>query len=216
MLQELIISANRSPSRADDPTADAADSTFRKVAPSILDRDDYTCQFCGFRETKMQEVHHSNGDHRINTPDNLVTACILCHLVHHIGFVGQKNMGRLIYFPELNQAELNCLVRTQWISTYSDDTNIRRNALSFIELMNTSTNRVASALGSNDPSDLAGILSYMSPKEYSRRNEILSGLRLFFHMTPFDKHIGIWLNGAYKQTPASTWVDIAENYVTIG
>ncbi len=57
---------------------------------SIRKRDNYTCQKCG--KTQDEElaagnprlsVHHKDGDHFNNVPDNAVTFCIKCHLAHH-------------------------------------------------------------------------------------------------------------------------------------
>jgi ribosomal protein L24E len=51
----------------------------------IQARDDYSCRFCGHRVIggKGMHTHHLNSIE--NTRENLVTCCIACHTVNHIG-----------------------------------------------------------------------------------------------------------------------------------
>ena len=51
----------------------------------ILKRDDYTCQYCGFRVEKWQIVHHIDGNPNNNEETNLETVCQMCNLIHHAG-----------------------------------------------------------------------------------------------------------------------------------
>lgn len=73
----------------------------------VLKRDDYTCQYCGFRSPMFQEVHHINHNHKDYSPNNLITACPLCHRNFHIHAVHRANFGEMIYFPDMTQAQLN-------------------------------------------------------------------------------------------------------------
>lgn len=57
------------------------------------------CHFCGFRDFTYMEVHHLDADHDNFDPSNLVPACTLCHRIHHIGWVGVKNHGQLVFIP---------------------------------------------------------------------------------------------------------------------
>lgn len=51
----------------------------------ILKRDDYTCQYCGFKAEKWQIVHHIDGNPNNNKEANLETVCQMCNLIHHAG-----------------------------------------------------------------------------------------------------------------------------------
>lgn len=77
--------------RRDDWMAADADAEFKLVRQKVLERDEHTCRFCGFRAPKWQEVHHLDDNHHNNDPDNLVTACMFCHMVHHLGLAGENN-----------------------------------------------------------------------------------------------------------------------------
>lgn len=59
---------------------------WRKLRLKILKRDNYTCQYCGFRAEKWQIVHHINGDPNNNDEKNLETICPMCNLIHHSGW----------------------------------------------------------------------------------------------------------------------------------
>jgi 5-methylcytosine-specific restriction endonuclease McrA len=75
---------------------------FYKLKPSVLERDHYTCQWCGKKlgdsiisyalrrgryEHILSEVdftvHHKDGNKSNNTMENLVTVCNSCHASHH-------------------------------------------------------------------------------------------------------------------------------------
>lgn len=57
------------------------------------------CYFCGFPDGPYLEVHHLDHDHENYEPDNLCSVCTLCHRTQHLGWVGIKSQGRLIYLP---------------------------------------------------------------------------------------------------------------------
>lgn len=99
-------------SRGDGSEAEAkAAAEFEALRPQILERDKHTCQFCGYMPPtkKYMEVHHLNGDHLVNTPDNLITACHYCHMSHHLGYA--RICGAVIGMIDLSQEELSRINR---------------------------------------------------------------------------------------------------------
>lgn len=58
---------------------------WKKLRLKILRRDNYTCQYCGFRTEKWQLVHHLNGNPNNNEDNNLETICPMCNLINHSG-----------------------------------------------------------------------------------------------------------------------------------
>jgi len=54
----------------------------RKV---ILERDEYTCAYCGYKSEKYQIVHHIDDNADNNDEDNLQTVCPMCNLILHAG-----------------------------------------------------------------------------------------------------------------------------------
>ncbi|MGD9108484.1 MAG: type IVB secretion system protein IcmJDotN [Gammaproteobacteria bacterium] len=86
-----------------------ADTAFGAVRDKVWQRDTYTCQFCGFQAQQYQEVINLDDNYRNNKFSNMVTACCFCAQCFFIENVGQGGFGggKLIYLPELSQAELN-------------------------------------------------------------------------------------------------------------
>ncbi len=58
---------------------------WQKLRKKILERDEYACQYCGFKSQKYQIVHHIDGNPQNNSDDNLVVICQMCNLVEHAG-----------------------------------------------------------------------------------------------------------------------------------
>lgn len=59
-------------------------STWDKLREKMLVRDDCTCRFCGHRSEQFMQAHHLNGSDD-NSLKNLVTCCVACHAVNHVG-----------------------------------------------------------------------------------------------------------------------------------
>jgi len=76
----------------------------------VLERDSFTCAFCGFRSAKYMEVHHIEGRHGDDSPENLVCVCPFCHSCLHIGFSGAVKRGVLLVLRSgvaFSQSEMN-------------------------------------------------------------------------------------------------------------
>lgn len=64
-----------------------------------MNSENLVCYFCGFPDGPYLEPHHIDHDHTNYAPENICAACSLCHRSQHLGWVGIKNLGRLIYLP---------------------------------------------------------------------------------------------------------------------
>jgi hypothetical protein len=82
----------------------------KKHRDSVLLRDDYTCQGCGFRSLHFMEIHHINHDHNNWRTANLATLCPLCHQVFHPNTASLSDGAYLAWVPEVSQVELNRLL----------------------------------------------------------------------------------------------------------
>src|SRR3989338_4432883 len=47
----------------------------------IFERDEQTCQCCGFKADKYQDIHFIDNNPKNLDPENLLTTCIFCHNV---------------------------------------------------------------------------------------------------------------------------------------
>lgn len=196
-MKNITISVKRSVFRSDDPEKDMANAGFKKIRPEILKRDDNTCQFCGFKADKYQEVHHIDDDHSNNDPSNLVTTCALCHANHHLGFSGIKNRGVLIYINpdwKFTQASLNNIVRLLWVSSESDNKEIAllcTNVLARLERCNLIAKNL---IGTNELSVLSDFLLGLSEEEYLKRGSVLNGIYVMPKKDGFSQQLDYWKN----------------------
>lgn len=58
---------------------------WEKLRLKILKRDNYICQYCGFKSERWQIVHHIEGNPNNDNKNNLETICQMCNLIHHSG-----------------------------------------------------------------------------------------------------------------------------------
>lgn len=79
------------------------------IRQAVLHRDDFTCQSCGHQARSSMNVHHI-GDSNDNSTDNLITLCVACHAVTHLGFNLMR--GNLAVF-QAAESQLEIVQRTR-------------------------------------------------------------------------------------------------------
>lgn len=111
--------------RAADPQAELADDDFAGRRLDAIERDGWRCRACGCPSQPVPhhpsggfEVHHLDNNHRNNDPANLATLCPLCHGIFHIGWTVRHRKGRLVWLPEVPQAQLDMLVHMAAIARH--------------------------------------------------------------------------------------------------
>ena len=211
---KIVLSVKRSTFRQDDPLSVERDDAFRKVRPSILKRDKYTCQAdgCGSQSKEGLEVHHRDDDHGNHDASNLITFCPLCHACHHIGFVGARRCGDLIYLDpalQVSQGALNALVRQLWVAERSSDQNLSMHAVGFLARLQKLRVAARRQLGTSDPSTLSDILLNLSKEEYARRATTLSGIYLLPLRQGFERHAQQAMSQTKATFPVGRWGETA-------
>lgn len=149
------------------------------------ERDDFTCQCCGFQSQKYQEVVPRNGNINDSSPDNLATTCIFCQQCFYLDRVTAMRSGFMIWLPELDQSDLHHLARAIYVARISQGpmADMARAALDMLMMRRESAKE---RLGTDDPFVLAAVMSdYLGPKHYAMRDKKLEGIRLF----PLDRRI---------------------------
>ena len=80
-----------------------------KIRKVVLERDKDTCQFCGHVAKKFMNIHHINETGE-NEPDNLITCCVACHAVLHMG--RNLSLGTIeVWESEIPQVEIVQITR---------------------------------------------------------------------------------------------------------
>ena len=180
-----VLGVKRALWRQDDEHAAESDTAFAMVRAVVFVRDNYTCHFCGWRAREYQEVHHVDNDHNNNDDDNLITACTLCHQVHHLGMCAMRGAGFLALIPELTQVEVNNIVRMIHLVEAAPDIadkaviNKLRGLYGIFRQRGPDTLKLLfPGLDLSDPFSLAMMLSECDEALYTQRGEILASIRL--------------------------------------
>jgi len=151
----------------------------------ILERDDCTCQFCGFRSEKYQEVFHINGFEDDFRDKNCLTACPFCYQCFYLDKVSEMRSGILIWLPEISQKDLNILMRGLYAGRLVKG-GIGEAANKMIEALMNRREEATKRLGSDDPATLAIIFKdFLTEKHYQFAPKITEGIRLL----PRDKRM---------------------------
>lgn len=196
----------------DDPTKDHANKEFVAKKKAILERDDYTCQFCSFKAKKFQEVHHIDNNHQNNDDTNLVTTCCLCHMVHHVGFAGMRQTAKLIYIdPKYNvsQAHLNQIVRALWVAkSMAKSDELKAHASSLLARIHKCIIQAHMKINTPDPAILADfMLNIMTNEQYENRKEYFKGIYMLPLEIGFEKQIEYWSKACFPKSAG--WEKIA-------
>lgn len=95
-----------------------ADPAFQKFAQKVFERDQHTCQYCGFCANNNLDVINRDSDYRNNKLSNLVTACSFCAQCFFLEAVGKGEFGGgvLVYLPNVSQSELNAMCHVLFTS----------------------------------------------------------------------------------------------------
>ncbi|MCB9988138.1 MAG: HNH endonuclease [Rhodospirillales bacterium] len=151
----------------------------------IFERDDHTCQFCGFKAQKYQEIHFLNGNHKNTHMQNMTTSCMFCAQCFDLDHVATMRSGVLIWLPEISQTALHHIARAIYVARISQGP-MAEAARRSLDIMMQRREEARSRLGTDDPYVLSSVLrDYISAKTYEAREDKLEGLRLF----PLDRRI---------------------------
>jgi len=167
--------------------------TMLKVREAILSRDGYTCQGCGFKANKFQEIHHKNGDHSDFRKSNLETLCPLCHQVFHPAMASMSSSAFMIWLPELTQKNLNRLLFSVFSAIKKGPEHplhsVAKAVWGILEMRKV---YLENQLGKSDPGIYGQMLLHMSDSEYQERSASMSAIKMLANPARFETEIDYW------------------------
>jgi intracellular multiplication protein IcmJ len=199
-MHELKLAANLSGWRAFVRRKD--DKGFQPIKKRILERDQYTCQYCGFQAKQYQEVVNLDGNYANNAAGNLATACCFCYQCLFIQSIGLDDMGggQLIFLPEISQADLNSFCHVLFCAM-DNNTGYQDTAQSIYRSFKFRSQIVDSKYGSgmSNPSVFGQILIEYRATAPKQKLDVLSELRLLPLNTKFKVQLDAWAEAALKE-----------------
>ena len=180
-----------------------ADEKFQKFSQRVLERDIYTCQFCGFQARRYQEVINLDMNYQNNKLSNLVTACCFCTQCFFLDAIGKGDYGggTLIYMPEISQASLNGLCHVLFCAI-ANATDYRMDAQNIYRTLKMRSKIAEQKLGEgmSNPSLVGLALVQASPDlKTTPRPPWLESLRLLPARSKFSKQIEAWAKDAVEE-----------------
>ena len=187
---------------------------------AVLQRDEQTCQCCGFRAEKYQEVLHLNGNQKDFTEGNVITTCIFCHQCFDLDKVSAMRSGMLIWLPEIAQADLHHIMRSLYLARVAQG-GLADTARKVFDVLFKRGDEAKKRLGATDPGALALVLrDFLTKQQYEQAQTNMEGIRLLpldQRMVPdpekggeynsFPAVLAYWRSksGPYTHMPAQEW-----------
>ncbi len=183
-------------------SARKVDPKFAAFQERVLQRDRYTCRFCGFQAKIHQDVVNLDGHYNNNKLDNLVTACCFCaqcFFMESVG-VGGYGGGTLIYLPELSQSELNSLCHVVFCAI-TNDTGYKSSAQTIYRSFKFRSQAVEEKFGegTSDPAIFGHLLIDTGHVSDEFSDKMLKDVRLLPSMAKFRKQIEGWAASALEE-----------------
>lgn len=183
-------------------SARKSDPKFQLYEKRVLQRDQYTCQFCGFQARVYQDVVNLDGNYYNNKVDNLVTSCCFCaqcFFLESVG-VGGYGGGTLVYIPEMTQAELNVLCHVLFCAI-TNDTGYKSSAQTIYLGFKVRSQQIEDKFGegTSDPAIFGHLLIDSGIIEPEKLTAMMNGIRLLPSRARFRMQIESWAASALEE-----------------
>lgn len=179
-----------------------ADSAFRSFRDSIHQRDQHTCQYCGFQAREYQEIVNRDGNYRNNRKSNLITACLFCAQCFFLESIGRGEFGGgiVVHLPEMPQIQLNGLCHILFTSMMTADP-LHTQAKDIYRGLRLRAQTVEQELGEgmSNPVSLGQLLVESGQENQTLfAKQLAPQLRILPHIERFEKQLGTWLHAGLK------------------
>ncbi|MBL4588680.1 MAG: type IVB secretion system protein IcmJDotN [Alphaproteobacteria bacterium] len=203
--------------------SDKNSDQYASLKSKVLERDDYTCQCCGFKSQKYQDILLIDQS-APPKENNLATACIFCHQCFYLDDVAEMRSGILLWLPEISQADLHHIARALYVARISQGP-MSETARKILDTLMMRRADVRERIGTDEPTVLTNVLrDYVSRKKYAERGKRLDGVRLFpldrriikeqdLEFNQFPQILAYWRSkeGPFSGKIPNNWIDLYKN-----
>lgn len=183
------------------------DKAFLPVAERVYNRDNYTCQYCGFQARQYQEIVNIDGNYTNNKMSNLITACCFCSQCLFIESVGLDEMGggQLIHLPDMSQANLNSFCHVLFCAM-GNGTGYQDTAQSIYRSLKFHSQPIESKFGpgTSNPATFGQLILEHKAKSPDTELDILKDLRMLPSYTRFKVQLDAWAAAALEELAAES------------
>lgn len=182
-----------------------ADPAFRPFQEKVLERDKYTCQYCGFQAKDYQEIINIDQNYQNNKISNLCTACCFCaqcFFLESVG-VGDYGGGTLIYLPEISQAQLNSFCHVIFCAI-TNDTGYKSTSQSIYRTLKFRAQPIEDKFGegTSNPAVFGQLIIEAAANGSKVESTLLTDVRLLPSRAKFNKQIERWAANALDELSA--------------
>jgi intracellular multiplication protein IcmJ len=181
------------------------DKAFLPVAKRVYERDNYTCQYCGFQAKEFQEIINLDGNYMNNKLSNMVTACCFCSQCLFIETIGLDEMGggQLIYAPEMKQGDLNSFCHVLFCAM-GNGTGYQESAQAVYRGLKFRSQIIENKFGpgTSSPSMFGQMILEYKANSPGAPIDILKDIRLLPSYTKFKVQLDAWAAAALEELSA--------------
>jgi intracellular multiplication protein IcmJ len=228
----LIPGVERDVWRRENDLPRALEREISRVSQAIFERDQYTCQWCGFStvgDSKAKpdsgefkgflEVHHLDNTPTNNDRSNLATICPFCESVFRLGDTGEQRKGKIVYMPWISQRDINLLVNCLAVAQVRSGPNTVEDAREMLVWLQAFEGPAIKKYGEaiSDPELLHGALMGLfkkNPKAYNHRRRVLRDLRVIPFPEKYNQAVAWWskCGWAPNKNWETTWDTILKRW----
>lgn len=178
------------------------DKAFLPVAQRVYNRDNYTCQYCGFQAKEYQEIINLDGDYTNHKMSNLITACCFCSQCLFLEASGLDEMGggQLILLPEMGQADLNSFCHVLFCAM-GNGTGYQESAQAIYRSFKFRSQLIENKLGTgtSNPNVLGQLILEYQVSSPEKVVDILKDVRMLPSYTKFKVQLDAWAAAALEE-----------------
>lgn len=178
------------------------DKAFLAVSKRILERDTYTCQYCGFQAKEYQEVVNLDGNYLNNKFSNMITACCFCTQCLFLQAIGVDEMGggQLIYLPEMAQADVNSFCHVLFCAM-GNNTGYQDSAQSIYRSLKFRSQLIENKFtpGTSQPNIFGQLMIEEQERYPDKELDILKDIRLLPSHVKFKVQLETWAAAALQE-----------------
>ena len=180
-----------------------SDKAFESLAKHVYERDQYTCQYCGFQAQEFQEIVNLDGNYLNNKSSNMITACCFCTQVLFLQAVGLDEMGggQIIYLPEINQADLNSFCHVLFVAM-GNTTGFQEGAQTIYRSLRFRSQIIENKFGqgTSNPAVFGQLLiEYQDTHPGESLERVTQDARVLPSYTKFKTQLDAWAQAALKE-----------------